>query len=224
MFDHIKLSDIPEKQCRVLRKASGTRPVIHVIEENGKRAVVKDFSTNGFLFRHIVGRFLVWREKRASARLTGVEGVPVLYGTIDGIALVMEEVSGQRLKAAHRSTGIPRGFYEDLHSLLSTIHGRGLAHCDLKRDPNIIITGDNRPYIVDWSASISSRECRFFPLSLVFKRFLRDDMNAITKLKLKYSPELVTREERDLYINRGLFERLIRRIRDGARRLLKRIV
>jgi RIO-like serine/threonine protein kinase len=223
MFENLKLSDIPGKEAKVLRKASSTRPVLRVIEENGKRAVVKDFSSNGFLFRNIVGRFLVWREKKAYQRLAGISGVPVLYRTINGLALAMEEIPGKSLNEAHKTTGIPQGFYQDLYELLKAIHEAGLAHCDLKRAPNIILATDGRPYIIDWSAAISRKEFRFFPLSWIFKRFLRDDLNAITKIRLKYSPETVAQEERDRYQNRGAFERLIRGIRDEARRLLKKI-
>jgi len=224
MFESIKLSDLPEIQCEILRRPSSTRPVLRVIEEGGKRAVVKDFSVNGFIYRNVAGRFLVWREKKAYEKLKGIKGVPVFYGSINGLALIMEEIPGKSIKAVHRSTGIPEQFFLDLHDLLDTIHARGIAHCDLKRAPNIILGHDGKPCLVDWSASIFKSEFRFFPLSLIFKRFVKDDMNAIIKLKLKYSPEAVSQEEKERYMSRGFFERIIRNIRDNARKLLKKIV
>lgn len=223
MFESLRLSDIPEKQCKVLRKPSNTRPIIRVIEENGKRAVVKDFSVNGFLYRNTAGRFLVWREKKAYERLEGIKGVPVFYRAVDGLALIIEEIPGKRLWEVHKTTGIPEGFYSELRSLLKGIHGAGLAHCDLKRAPNIIMGEDGRPYIVDWTTSISINALRVYPLSLIFKRFVRDDLDAIIKLKLKYSPEKVSQEEKDAFMNRSLIEKIIRNIRDNARRLLKKI-
>lgn len=223
MFESLKLSDLPEKQCGVIRKPSNTRPILRVIEEDGKRAVVKDFSANGFIYRNIVGRFLVWREKKAYKKLQGIEGVPIFYRILNGLAVVIEEIQGKNFDAVQKTTNIPENFYSDLHALLKTIHEAGLAHCDLKRAPNIIVGNDWKPYLVDWSASISRDEFRFFPLSLIFKRFVKDDMNAIIKIKLKYSPETVTQEEKDTYMNRSLTERIIRYIRDNARRLLKKI-
>ena len=224
MFESLKLSDLSEKQCSVLRKPSNTRPILRVVDENGKRAVVKDFSVNGFLYRNIAGRFLVWREKKAYEKLDGIKGIPIFYRSINGLAIVIEELRGKKLKAFHKTIGIPEKFYSDLYDLLNTIHSAGLAHCDLKRTPNIIVGDDGRPYIVDWAASISRSEFRFFPLSLIFKRFVRDDMDAILKLKLKYSPELVSQEEKDTYMNRGNIEKIIRIIRDNTRKLLKKIV
>jgi len=223
MFESLNLSDLPERQCDVLRKPSNTRPVIRVIDEEGKRAVVKDFSANGFLYRNTAGRFLVWREKKAYERLAGIKGIPVFYRAVDGLAIIMEEIQGKKLKAVHRTTGIPEKFYNELNDLLNAIHSAGLAHCDLKRTPNIIVGDDGRPYIVDWSASIFGSEFRFFPLSLIYKRFIRDDMDAVIKLKLKYNPELVSQEEKDAYMKRGYLERAIRAIRDSARRVLKKI-
>jgi RIO-like serine/threonine protein kinase len=224
MFESLKLSDISEKQCGVLRKPSSTRPILWVIEEKGKRAVVKDFSVNGFLYRNIAGRFLVWREKKAYQKLKGIKGIPDFYGDINGLALVMEEIPGKSLKAAHQTSGVSQEFYSDLNTLLETIHDAGIAHCDLKRMPNIIIGDDGLPYIVDWAASISRTEFSFFPLSLIFNRFLRDDLNTIIKLKLKYNPEMVSPEEKNRYLDRSLFERIIRGLRDGSRKLLKKIV
>jgi len=223
MFESLKLSDLPERQCGVLRKPSNTRPLLRVIEENGKRAVVKDFSVNGFIYRNTAGRFLVWREKKAYEKLEGIKGVPVFYGSIDGLAVIMEEIPGESIKSVHKTTGIPEKFYMDLHDLLRTIHAAGLAHCDLKRAPNIIVGNDGMPYLVDWSASISAGEFGVFPLTMIFKRFVRDDFDSIIKLKLKYNPEMVSMEEKEEYINRGFFERLIRYIRDNARKLLKKI-
>src|SRR4030042_4613860 len=107
MFESLKLSDLPERQCGVLRKPSNTRPLLRVIEENGKRAVVKDFSINGFIYRNVAGRFLVWREKKAYKKLEGIKGVPAFYGSIDGLALIMEEIAGKSIKAVHKTTGIP---------------------------------------------------------------------------------------------------------------------
>jgi RIO-like serine/threonine protein kinase len=223
MFESLKPSDIPEMQCGILRKSSNTRPLLRVIEEHGLRAVVKDFSVNGFLFRNIAGRFLVWREKKAYQKLQGIRGVPVFYGAVKGPALVIEKIPGRNLNAVHKSSGISRQFYSDLRLLLDAIHSAGLVHCDLKREPNIIVGDDGRPYIVDWSASISKNEFGIFPLSLIFRRFIRDDLNAIVKLMLKYDPELVSPEEKTSYLNRGLFEKIIRKIRDRSRRLLKKI-
>jgi RIO-like serine/threonine protein kinase len=223
LFESLNLSDIHKGQCGILRQPSSTSPVIWILEEDGVRAIVKDFCLNGFLFRNIIGRFLVWREKKAYERLKGVRGIPTFYRVIDGLALVIEEIPGKNIESMETVANLPDTFFEDLRLLVEAIHERGLAHCDLKRAPNIILGDDGKPYILDWAASISKKEFGFFPLNLIYERFIQDDLNAIIKIRLKHHPEEVSPEEKNRYTNRGMGEKLIRGIKDKVMCFLKKI-
>jgi serine/threonine protein kinase len=110
-----------------------------------------------------------------------------------------------------------------LRDLLGKVHRRGLCHCDLKRAANVLVGDDERPYIIDWSAAILEREFRFFPASLIYKRFLRDDSHAVIKLQLRHCPEAIPPEALRQYRNRGAAERAIRKLRDGARDFLQKV-
>ena len=154
MFNSIKISDISRYRREVLREPSSTRPALYVIEDNGVRAVVKDFSVNRRLYRNTVGRFLVWRESKAYSRLRGLKGVPVYYGSIDGLALILEEIPGKDIEGLENEKKLPKEFFEELRVLVEHIHRRVVAHCDLKRAPNILLGEDGKPYRVDWSAAI----------------------------------------------------------------------
>jgi serine/threonine protein kinase len=223
MFDSIDISDISQYERKVLRKPSSTRPALYVIQENEVRAVVKDFSPNGYLYRNIIGRFLIWRESKAYRRLRELKGIPRYFRSIDGIALILEEIPGKNIEDVEKEKILPKEFFEKLKKLVERIHERGLAHCDLKRAPNIILGRDGHPYIVDWSASILKTESRVFPLNLLYRRFLLDDFNAITKIQLRHCPENVTSEEKRRYDHRSGPEKLIRSIRNKARALLQKI-
>lgn len=223
MFETLTLRNLTEKQCGILRRPSKTRPTIWIVEENGVQAVVKDFSTNGFLFRNTVGRFLVWRECKAYRKLKNLRGVPTLYRVIDGLALVIEKIPATNLEDLEDKMDIPLTFYAALEELVATLHKRGMAHCDLKRAPNILFGYDGLPYIVDWGASIDEQECSFFPFNLVYQRLLVDDNMGIIKLKIRHSPKAVTSEEKRRYYRRDKRERLLRSIRDRLRGLLQRI-
>ena len=102
MFESLKLSDLISKQYVILRKTTSTRPTLWVVEENGVRAVVKDFSTNGFLYRNIIGRFLIWRETKAYRRLRALKGVPKCYVVMAGLAIVLEEIKGRSLEGLEK--------------------------------------------------------------------------------------------------------------------------
>lgn len=223
MFDSITISNISRYQRKVLREPSSTRPALYVIQENDVRAVVKDFSPNRSLYRNIVGRFLIWRESKAYRRLTGLEGIPRYFRSIDGIALILEEIPGKNIEDVEKEEVLSKEFFEELRRLVKRVHERGLAHCDLKRAPNILLGNDGKPYIVDWSASIFKTESGFFPLNLLYRRFLLDDFNAITKIQLRHCPENVTPEEKRRHDYRSRPERFIRSIRNKARALLQKI-
>jgi len=223
MFESLKLSDLNPQQHVILRKSTSTRPTLWVVEEDGVRAVVKDFSANGFLYRNFIGRFLIWRETKAYRRLKALKGVPECYLVMAGLAIVLEEIKGRSLEGLEKERRLPETFFDNLRALVERIHKRGLAHCDLKRAPNILVGDDGNPYIVDWSASIFRRELKVFPLNLIYQRFLVDDFNAITKVKLRHAPESVTLEEKRLFNHRSKGEKLVRAIRDKLREVLKRV-
>ncbi|MGD9319438.1 MAG: RIO1 family regulatory kinase/ATPase [Desulfobacteraceae bacterium] len=223
MFESLKISDLPHRNLGVLRKPSSTRPTLWLVEENGMRAVVKDYSSNRFLYRNTIGRFLLWRERKAYRRLKGLRGVPTCYRVIDGLAIVIEEISGRNIEGLENEKGLSQEFFHQLQELVKNVHSRGLAHCDLKRAPNILLGHDERPYLVDWSASISKREFWLFPLNLIFQRFLQDDLNAITKMRLRHCPESVSPDEARRYFHRSRTEEMIRSVRDKLRNWLQRI-
>jgi serine/threonine protein kinase len=223
MLKSFRLSDLNQSRCEILRQPSSTRPTLWVVEENGSRAVIKDFSTNGFLFRNIVGRFLIWREKKAYRKLKGVKGIPRYYHVIGGLAIVLEQISGRTIEGLESEKPLGEDFFKDLQEVVESFHEHGLAHCDLKRAPNILMGDDNEPYIVDWSSSVSEREFRFFPLNVIYNRFLRDDFNAITKIKLRHIPDTVGPVERKNYYHRSKGEKLVRAMRDRLRELLQKI-
>ncbi len=185
--------------------------------------VVKDYSVNRFLYRHLVGRFLIWRESKAYRRLRGLKGVPKYYGKIAGPALVLEAVPAESVENLEKVRKLPEEFFKTLRTLVDAFHQRGLAHCDLKRAPNILLGDDSQPYIVDWSAAITFPEFRFFPFNLIYQRFVLDDLNAVTKLQLRHCPQSLSPAERKRYFQRSRMERLIRKIRDRSRKLLQKL-
>ncbi len=150
-----------------------------------------------FFYRNIVGRFLLWREVKAYRQLSDLEGVPRLLQVVRGRSLMVEAVSGTDLKEAGLQKKLTPGFFESLKDLVNEVHERGVAHCDLKASGNVLVSGDGRPFVIDWGASISRTEFRFFPLTMIFDRFVVDDYRAITKFKLRYLPESVGEQEKN---------------------------
>ncbi len=223
MFEDLRISDLRRRHVGVLREGSSTRPFLWAVDENGVEAVVKDFSRNRTLFRNTFGRFLVWREEKAYRRLRGLRGIPVLYRVVDGLALVMERIPGESLEDLETRRRLPKSYFDELEKIVEDAHARGVAHCDLKRAPNLLVGLDERPYVVDWSAAVCRSELPIFPFSLIYRRLVRDDLQAITKMQLRHCPEEISRDRIIEYQRCSRAERLVRRIRDLLRDLLKRL-
>ena len=221
--ESLTLSDLREKKTATLRKSSSTRPWLYRIEQGDARAIVKDYSVNRWVFRNLVGRFLIWREKRAYRRLEGLKGVPALYGVVGGLAVVLEEIRGRSIEGLEKRERLPVEFFEALRDLVERVHRRGVCHCDLKRAANVLLGDDGHPYIIDWSAAISEREFRLFPGRRIYKRFCLDDRNAVVKFQLRHCPEAVQAEDLRRYQERSAAERAIRKLRDRARSVLQKV-
>lgn len=207
----------------MLRPSSSTRPSLWLLKRSEGDLVVKDYRSNGFLFRNLAGRFLVWRELKALRRLRGVQGVPDVYGAPYGLAVVMEAIAGRPVEGLEHGQPLPLSFFDGLRRLIDAFHVRGVAHCDLKRAPNILLGDDGNPYVVDWSASILASEFRGFPLRLIYRRFLLDDLDAVVKLQLRHRPEEIDPLDLARYQEKGRLEKAVRSLRDRARELLQRL-
>lgn len=223
MFENLTLADLDTRQCGILRKASSTRPALWLIEENNTKAVVKDFSANGFLFKNVAGRFLLWREKKALTKLKSLNNIPSLYKVVNHSALVMEAIEGITVGRLPAGTALPKDFFLELRALVMACHKLGIAHCDLKTSTNVLIDGEGHPHIVDWAASISRSEFKWGPLYLIYRRFLRDDMMGVIKLQLRHDPDNVTPEDRERCLQRNAPEKLVRKLRNGLRNILKKV-
>jgi len=224
MFRALTIKNLAEKQIGVMRQPTNTRPIIRLVEENGVRGVVKDFSVNGFAYRNTIGRFLLWRESLVYKRLQGIKGIPTLYRKVGGLAFVLSQIEGKNLE--HLSAGEKPDvrFFERLSGLIHEFHSRGVAHCDLKRSANVMIDDQGNPHIVDWAAGITAKEFCIYPFTLIYERFIRDDFDAVTKLKMRYYPECISEQEKRDYMHRGKGERVVRAVRDFARKWLQKIV
>jgi len=221
-LEGLTIRNLRDRKTATLRKPSSTRPALYRIGDGVARAVVKDYSVNRWAFRNLIGRFLVWREKKAYQKLEGMPGVPALYGVVGGLALVLEEIHGRSIEGLEKQERLPASFFEALRNRVEAFHQRGLCHCDLKRAANVLIGEDGNPYLIDWSAAILEREFRFFPASLIYNRFLLDDRHAVIKLQLRHCPEAVPPEDLTRYQHRSALERSVRKLRDGARHFLKK--
>jgi len=223
MFRWLTIQNLPEKQIGILRQATNTGHIIRLVEDNGIQGVVKDFSVNGFIYRNLIGRFLLWGESYIYQRLKGIKGIPAFYRKISGLALVVSKTPGKDLEHLSEGESINLEFFQKLIRLIQKYHRHGVAHYDLKRSSNILIDECGNPHLIDWAATILEREFFLYPFTIIYKKFIDDDFKAVIKLKMRYCPQEITDEEKRNYPHRVFGERTIRAVRDAGRRWLQKI-
>lgn len=134
-----------------------------------------------------LARTLCRREARALARLDGLPGTPRLLGA-DRQTLRREWIEGRPMQLARPQDP---AYFRAARTLLARLHRRGVAHNDLAKEPNWIVTPEGRPALVDFQlARVAPRRGRLF-------RILgREDIRHLLKHKRSYCPERLTARER----------------------------
>lgn len=154
--------------------------------ENGREFVFRDTRAARW-WAAWLARSLCRREARALARLDGLQGTPRLLAA-DRRTLRREWIEGQPMQVAQ-----PRNaeYFRAARILLTHLHRQGIAHNDLAKEPNWLVTPTGRPALVDFQlALVAPRRGR------AFRALAREDIRHLLKHKRSYCPEHLTARER----------------------------
>jgi len=146
-----------------------------------------------------LARHLARREVRALRALAGTPGVPRLEGVERNVVL------REWIDAAPMQQARPRdpAYFRAAQQLVRRLHRAGVAHNDLAKEPNWLVTPDVRPALVDFQlALVSPRRGR------LFRSLARDDIRHLLKHKRTYCPHLLTRRELDILATPSLLSRV----------------
>ncbi len=134
-----------------------------------------------------LARSLCRREARALARLDGLPGTPRLLGA-DRRTLRREWIDGRPMQLAQPQDP---AYFRAARTLLARLHQRGIAHNDLAKEPNWLVTPRGEPALVDFQlALVAPRRGR------LFRTLGREDIRHLLKHKRSYCPERLTARER----------------------------
>ena len=166
------------------------------------------------------GRWLHAHEKGIYGALEGVRGVPRWAGGLSPTAYAIEYVEARPLD---HDPAPPKGFFDELRTVLDDIHARGVGYCDSNKRSNILVAEDGRPYLVDYQISLRRRDDLPRPLSTMVaaavKYIARKDLYHLYKHKRRISPDELTPEEDALSRRHGGLHGLHRRLTRHWRKL-----
>jgi RIO-like serine/threonine protein kinase len=168
------------------------------VKLEGGNVVVRDTTAARWWTRSLA-RHLARREYRALVHLGEVAGVPKLLG-FDGRILRRSWIDGQPM---HLAKPRDAAYYRAAHALLRRLHQCRVAHNDLAKEPNWLVTRDGQPALVDFQLAMVRR--RRGPL---FRALAYDDIRHLLKHKRTYLPEQLTSRERRILAKRSLVSRV----------------
>jgi predicted Ser/Thr protein kinase len=136
-----------------LRGPFALKPSVWRVEASGGPLIVKDAREAGPLTRWIA-RWLVRRERGVLERLESVEEVPHVVSVIDSDAFAQTLLQGEPLDGP-RFRLRPRDLAEQLRTLTSRLHERGVYHLDLHQRRNLLLDDGGRLRVVDFGAALA---------------------------------------------------------------------
>ncbi len=154
--------------------------------DRGRDVVVRDTAPARW-WTGWIARLLCRREARALARLDGLPGTPRLLEAGRG-TLIREWIEGRPMQVAR-----PRDpeYYRAARALVARLHRRGVAHNDLAKEPNWLVTAAGNPAVVDFQLAWVAPRRGYF-----FRALAREDLRHLLKHKRRYCPERLTARER----------------------------
>lgn len=175
----------------------GYQGTVYVMDSDHGRVVVKKPQGKGL--PGWLSRATLRREYRAYQRLGGVDGVPRCFGLRDDGSLVLEYLAGEVYRDDAAALVDRARFFAEFLALIHALHAAGVAHADLKRRGNLLISPAGRPLVIDFgTAAVLGPDAGWFARRW-FRQACRMDFNAWVKLKYRRRYDQIQPADRAVY-------------------------
>ena len=145
--------EFDRSEARLLHGGRWGNADISLFRKGGETWVVKDFRHCPFGVRHTWGICMAGRELSALRRLSGIPGFPEDAFRLDRYAIAYRFVPGNEIGQGDPGLLTP-GYFESLESLVERMHGRGIAHLDIRTGGNVLVTEQGTPLILDFQSHV----------------------------------------------------------------------
>lgn len=174
--------------------AAGYQGETLLYEDQHNRFVIKVPHGRGLV--RAFHRRMLRHEYEVYCKLGDFAGAPACHGLVDNQYLVLAFVDGRTIRQKRPLDEIE--FHQKLFDHIRTMHAKGVAHMDLKRKDNLLVTADEMPCILDFGAAVIRkpgfhpinhyhfRIARQFDYNAWIKHKYHDRMNAVSMLDRRY--------------------------------------
>jgi len=160
-----------------------------------------------FALKRVHGNFLFRRLREAIIRrefsvyqyLLDIPGIPKCLGLIDKKYLLLEYLPGQTFRKYETKLQERDKFFKGLLVIIKAMHQAGVAHGDLKKKDNILVTQGEKPYVIDFGTAYLRKDQYSWWNWWVFKRMVQADYNAWIKLKYQRRFENLSPADAKIY-------------------------
>ena len=161
---------------------------VTLIEQKGEQWIRRNTKAARVWTRPIA-RWLARREARALLHADGMDGLPALLSW-DGAILDRSWIEGQPMQQAKP---LDPAYYRQALTLLRRLHRAGIAHNDLAKEANWLVTPDGAPALVDFQLAWCPAKRGPW-----FRMLAREDLRHLLKHKRNYIPEKLTQRQKDI--------------------------
>ncbi len=163
----------------------GYQGKVYLYEACQPKLVIKTAMGRGL--GKLLQRQMLRKEHRVYARLEGLAGVPRCFGMLAGEFLLLEYIDAEPFRDAEIEDRA--AFFDELAQLIVQLHGRGVAHGDMKKKDNLLVAKGGHPCLIDFGVAVT-RKPRWAPINhYLYELAARFDRNACAKLRLGRTPK-----------------------------------
>jgi len=163
--------------------------------ESNHKLVIK--APVGNILTRPINLALLRHEYRIYQKLKDLSFIPVCYGMANDEFLVIEYIEGQTIR--QRRPNPDSEYFIKLLDAVKAMHSRGVAHFDLKRSENLLITSNDEPKLIDFGVSIAKKGGYHLINIYLYKLAKQFDFNAWARHKYHRKMELLSEEDSKYY-------------------------
>ena len=206
------IEDSLRDNCHIL--ASGYQGKTLIYKDSSQSLVIKVPHGRGVI--RYIHRLMLQHEYHVYQKLVGLDGIPECYGMVNDSYLVLEYISGQPIRSKRPEHHAE--YFSQLLSIINAMHEKNVAHMDLKKKDNLLVTEKDQPCVIDFGAAVI-RKKGFHPFNH-FRHSLgiRFDYNAWIKHKYHDNMHKLSKEDIQYY-QRTAIEKFSSRIKSIYRKV-----
>lgn len=194
--------------------AAGYQGKTLLFEGDNYRLVIKTPHGRGLV--KYIHTLMLRHEHQVYETLKNFEGCPECYGLVDNKYLVLQFIDGSPIR--NKQPDDHDAYFKKLLDLIESMHHFQVAHADLKKKDNLLVTSDDKPCLIDFGTAVIKKP-GFHPLNAYwFNLAKRFDYNAWVKHKYHNNMHNLSDDD-SVYYQRTFIEKISSTVKKSYKKI-----